>query len=485
MLLKNRSSRQTILKNIFWLGSSQVLSRLIRAFIIIYAARTLGASDYGIFSYALGLAGFFAIFSDLGLNSVLTKEIAQKSEGGKESFATALWLKTALLAVTAVLILFIAPYFSSIKPALFLLPLTAFLAVFDGFRDFLISLFRGEEKMEKEALTALITNAAIAIFGLATIRFLPSAFTFTVSYVGSAGLGAIAAFYLGRKYLKNSFRLFKKNLVKPMIIAALPLAFLTAIGIFMLNTDIIMIGWFKNTEEVGWYSAGQKIIQLLYALPVIFASSIFPTLSRLAKNNEKEKIGALLEKTSSAVMALAVPLALGGFILGAPIIRTLYGPAYAPAVLPFQILSLTLILNFLWHLFGNTVFAFDKQKKAAGYLALGAIANIVLNALLIPRWGIAGSALGTMLSQAVYILLSRKMVQKLAPIAILPRLKKISLASIGMAALAWLLNRLEINLILNIFLSGIAYLLILLALKEKLLWEMKTIFRMPSVDGKT
>src|SRR3989344_2064534 len=328
MLLKNRSPRQTILKNIFWLGSSQVLSRLIRAFIIIYAARKLGVSDYGLFSYALGLAGFFAIFSDLGLNAALTKEIAQKTKDREKYFATAFLIKTTLLAATAILIFLAAPFFSNIKPALFLLPLTALLAVFDGFRDFLISLFRGEERMGKEAFVALATNAAIAIFGLAALYLLPSAFFFTASYVGSAGLGAIAAFYLGRKYLKNIFKLFNKDLVVPMVAASLPLAFLTAIGIFILNTDIIMIGWFKNAEEDGFYSAGQKIIQLLYTLPVIFASSIFPTLSRLAKNNENKKDGALSEKTSLAVMAFALPLALGGFILGAPIIKLLYGPAY-------------------------------------------------------------------------------------------------------------------------------------------------------------
>src|SRR3989338_246964 len=74
--LHNSSTKQTIVKNFFWLSSSQVGSRLIRAAILIYAIRILGASEYGIFSYVLGVAGFFTIFADMGLSALLTREVA-------------------------------------------------------------------------------------------------------------------------------------------------------------------------------------------------------------------------------------------------------------------------------------------------------------------------------------------------------------------------------------------------------------------------
>jgi len=77
-LLENRNFRQTIMKNTFWLTVSNVLGRVIKAVLIIFAARILGVASYGIFSYALSLAAFFTIFSDIGLGPILTKKTAKK-----------------------------------------------------------------------------------------------------------------------------------------------------------------------------------------------------------------------------------------------------------------------------------------------------------------------------------------------------------------------------------------------------------------------
>ncbi|MDI6734266.1 MAG: oligosaccharide flippase family protein, partial [Patescibacteria group bacterium] len=87
-LFKNKSEKQTVIKNSFWLAFGNIAGRLIRAVLIIYAARILGTEGYGIFSYALGLAAFFTIFSDIGLSSLLTRESIKKPEKIAEYFST-------------------------------------------------------------------------------------------------------------------------------------------------------------------------------------------------------------------------------------------------------------------------------------------------------------------------------------------------------------------------------------------------------------
>ena len=129
LLFTNRSAKQTIVKNVFWLSVGQIGSRLIRAAIIIYAARVLGAAEYGIFSYVLGLAGFFTIFADLGVSPLMTREIAGHPDKRATYFVNALWLKNILLAITAVLIIFVAPKFSNIEAAIALLPFVALLVL--------------------------------------------------------------------------------------------------------------------------------------------------------------------------------------------------------------------------------------------------------------------------------------------------------------------------------------------------------------------
>ena len=111
LLFKNTGTSQTVLKNTFWLSFGQISGRLIRAAVIIYAARMLGVAEYGVFSYVLGLAGFFSVFSDIGVSSILTREAAKRPENRAQIFATTFWIKMALLLGTAAAIMLLRLHF--------------------------------------------------------------------------------------------------------------------------------------------------------------------------------------------------------------------------------------------------------------------------------------------------------------------------------------------------------------------------------------
>ena len=93
-LFKNITAKQTVAKNTVWLSISQFGARIIKAAIVIYAARVLGAAGYGVFSYAITLAGFFGIFVDPGINSVLIRDGAKATPTERQSlFSTTLIMK--------------------------------------------------------------------------------------------------------------------------------------------------------------------------------------------------------------------------------------------------------------------------------------------------------------------------------------------------------------------------------------------------------
>src|SRR3989344_9593781 len=130
-LFENRTSRQTIAKNAFWLGVGQLGSRLLRASIIIYAARVLGAAEYGLFSYALGLAGFFTVFADIGIGQIMTRESAKNPESRSYYFSTAFWIKLVMLIFAALFIIIFIPRLSNVARIEALLPFVALLVFFD------------------------------------------------------------------------------------------------------------------------------------------------------------------------------------------------------------------------------------------------------------------------------------------------------------------------------------------------------------------
>lgn len=467
-LFKNQSTRQTVAKNIFWLTVSQIASRIIRALIIIYAARILGAAEYGAFSYALGLAGFFSIFSDIGLSSILTREVAQNPEKKSQYFGTAFFIKLALLAGTAFVIITIAPHFSKLENVKPIIPLVALLVVLDGIREFMLAFFRALQKMELEALITSITNVTIAAVGFITISYVANMNALTIAYVGSAGFGTITAIILLRREVFSVIKNFSKNLVRPILKSAVPVIFLELSGVFFMNMDVLMLGWWRGAEEVGWYAGGQRIVQLLYMIPAILGTSIFPVISQLAyKNKEKEK--NIIEKTIKLSLLVALPISMGGAILAKPLINLVYGTGYEPGALSFSILIFTIIPVFIGAIVGRIVYAYDKQKDTIKNIALGSAINVALNALLIPKWGIAGAATATIVANITYVTLNWYLIKKLTNARIVYQIKKLILGTIIMAIGTGMLSILEANVILSIIISGIIYFSILVIVREPII----------------
>ena len=476
-LFTNVHTRQTVAKNVFWLSVGQIGSRLFRALIIVYAARVLGAAEYGVFAYVLGLAGFFTIFADIGVNATLTREIAKKPDEASQYFATAFWIKIALLIITAGLVIFVAPMFSKIEGVRALLPFMALLTAFDGLRELSASFFRAREKMELEALITTSTNVAVTVFGFLILRLATNAEALAITYALSAGTGTIIGAIILRHQFAGVIKFFRKNLVRPILEVALPIAFLGIIAVFMLQTDILMLGFLKGPEDIGFYSAGQKIVQMLYTLPAIFATSVFPVLSRLIGKNEREKTKSVIEQCVGSINMIGIPIVVGGIVLAKSIIFFLYGAEYLPAVLSFQVLALTPLIIFPSYFVGNYVFAYDGHKKMIIPVISGSLGNIVLNAILIPPFGIVGASIATLGAQSIYQGLQWRLAKQYNNFYTLRYLKKITIAVVAMGAFAFGFDKLGLHVIPNIIISVGIYFGALYLLKEPLLFEVKNLIK--------
>gem|GEM_PF-207118 len=476
-LFENTSVKQTIMKNTFWLSVSNFGGRFIKAAIVIYAARVLGTAGWGVFSYAVTLAGFLTLFIDPGINSILIRDVAKSSREDQEKIlSTTFVMKLCLLVVGVFLVLFVAPFFSTLPGAKELLPLVALIIVFDTLREFFSSFIRAKEKMEWEAGIFLLTNIAIVTFGFIFLYLNPNVVSFAWGYVAGTAVGAITATFVLWRYLKKIFSFFSARLIKPIITSAWPFAITGALGILLTNTDILIISWMLTASDVGIYSAAIRIIQVLYIIPWILQLSMFPLFSRLANHdNQKFRIG--LERSIGFVFLASVPLALGGAILGTQIMELVFGSAYAGGGLAFKILLLGLLVDYPMVIISAAVFAYSRQKGLIIAALIGGISNVILDLLFIPRFGIAGSAVATLIAQILSNWYIWRMMKKINYFSVVPKLKIIILAGVVMASVTALLFALHINVVLNIALSAAVYFAILLAFREPLFMEIKKVLR--------
>lgn len=477
-LFENQTVRQTVAKNTFWLTVSNVGGRLLRAVIIIYAARVLGAGEWGAFSYAITLAAFLTVFVDIGINNIVMKEVAKAKNivGRSEILSTALWLKIILLIIGLFVIIFLAPRFTTIEAAKALFPIVAFVLVFDILREFGSSLIRGIEKMELEAGLFILTNIAIVTLGFLLLRFSPTVTSFTFSYAVGTGIGTIATLFVIKKYVRGLFSGFSRKLLRPILASAWPFAISGILGMLMLNADILILGWLRSAEEVGFYSAANRIVQLLYLLPSIITFSILPTFSRLAYQDDS-KLRLALERILSLLFLVALPMAAGGVILGKEIMTFVFGAGYAPGAVSFQILMATLIIDYSAVVLSFTVFSYNRQKNLIVYSAIGGATNIVLDLLLIPKFGMVGCAWATFIAQLLSNIYLWRTMKSINDFHILPYLKKISAAAIVMTLTSFALLLLGLNVLVIIGFSIFVYFGCLYLLKEPVLKEIKNLLQ--------
>lgn len=477
LLLENKSSSQTIVKNAFWLTVSQVGGRIIRAVAIIYVARLLGTAEYGVFSYAIGLAGFFTLFADIGINSVLTRNAAQNPNEAKVYFATAFWMKVVLLILTALAVIFIAPHFSRIEGAMALMPLVALIVVFDNLRDFWSAYFRSQEKMEREAFITLLTNIAIAVFGIGILFYSRTAYAITYAYVGSVVVGSLAGFMLLREEFVAIVANFKMEYAKEILNAAWATAIIGLLGSFMLSLDVVMLGWLTNATAIGLYSAAQRIIQVLYMIPTVIASAIFTSLSRAVSLQDEATQKNLMEKSMAILFNIAIPLTVGGIVLGEGIMRLVFGAAYLPATLTFQIFMATILFVFPGTLIGNFILAHHKQRDVALYVGTAALLNVVLDYALIIPFGIAGAAVATLIVAILFNSVMNRFAQRILPFRLFYHIKTPLIASTVMGLLDYRLLMLRIHILPIIFISLFVYGGMLILLKDPVIQDAKTLLK--------
>jgi len=453
------------------------VSKIIRAGVVIYSARILEAAGYGVFSYALSFAAFFTVFSDIGLSGLLTRELA-KGEKNKEAYlATSFYIKLFLVLVSILFAAFIGPFFTRIEEAKRLIPIVAFLMAFDSMRAFFVGMVRAYNKMEIESSFTIFTEVAIAFFSILVLIFVPSPILLTIAYTFGSLLGLLGiAFYTRKIWIAVIKNFFRKELIKPILKNAWPFAAMGLLGTFMINIDSVILGIFRSAEELGYYAAAQKPIQILYLLASIISASFFPLLSSMVYKNEKEKIENLVTKLVRGIIVLALPLTFGGIILSKKIILLFFGEEYLPANFTFQLLLLTLYPVFLGLVLGNVIFAYNLQRIFIKTTGIGAILNTILDLLLIPPYGIWGSAIATIISNIASNVYTFLEVNKIIKIDLLKISSKIFVATILMSAFVFVFNFLGINLILNVFLGVAFYLAFLFLLKEPL------IFSLPFID---
>jgi O-antigen/teichoic acid export membrane protein len=225
-------------------------------------------------------------------------------------------------------------------------------------------------------------------------------------------------------------------LVRPIAAKAAPLVGHAILGLLIFNSDLIFLRYMRDEGTAGLYAAAYALVSFLLNVGTMFGVSLLPVFTRLAGDAPRQR--QLFENSMAQVLTVALPVAAGGCLVAAGMIGLVFGPAYAASALPLQILIWSIVAAWMRTVNTYSLIALHQQSFVLRTTAWSAAINIVLNILLIPRWGMAGAAVATLATEALRTVIGLAYGIRFGlAMGFVPRLWRPLLATAVMAALLW------------------------------------------------
>ena len=403
---------QKILKNIGWLFFDRIFRMGMGLVVGAWVARYLGPSDFGIFNYLLATIGILTPFASLGLENMVVKELVENPSKAKIIMSTAITLRiiSGLIAFAVCVTIFY--FLKGDEPQTLyigiILALTLIAQALISIELYYQSKVASRIAVISQSVAYIIANVLKVVLILSGASLI----AFAVVTALEMTLGGLFMLYSLKRFSKQSLAIaLDKVLAKDLMVRGWPLIFSGFMIMIYMRIDQIMLGEMVNDHEVGMYSAALKISEIWYIIPAILCNSFFPSIIDGKKLSQKIYFKKF-QRLFDILFLISLAIAIGVTIFSDLIIDILYGEQYSGAALILTIHIWAAVFVFLG-VGGNNFFIIENlQIKTFTRTALGAIANIILNMILIPKYLAVGAAIATLISQFLssyaFDLLSRK-----------------------------------------------------------------------------
>ena len=375
----------------------KVVITLIAGISVIVLTRYLGAEDYGKFNLALAYLSLFGIFADVGLFTIVVREISKTPERTEELIGNVLTLRL-VLSVAVILAAFGVSQFLPYAPDVRIAILIAGVAIFFGLlNSSLITVFQARLRMDYAVIADTVGRSA-AFAAVLVVAGLNLGF---YAIVATAAVGSfitlLVTYYFARKLVR--IRLLTDLAVsKEMLLASLPLGAALALNQIYFKADLFLLSLFRSYQDVGLYALVVKILEILLAFVGFFYNSIFPLLSKYIADKD-DRVRTTLQTSFDFLAMTAVPVAVGGWFVAPQLISLAGGAEFLAATQPLQALLIAAAFAFVSGLFGFALVAKSRVKALLWLNVVALIVNVGLNVIFIPQYGIMAAAVITALSE--------------------------------------------------------------------------------------
>lgn len=397
--LENNNDFKKIVGNINWLTFENILRNVIGLVIVALLARYLGPTASGEMNYAYAFVTLFSAVATLGLDNIFIRDILNKPKEEAKYLGSGLILKFIGSILTIIISL---GGISLLEPgnrdlAIYVIIISS-LYIFKSF-DVIDFWFQSRIKSQFSVYARSAGFIVVTILKILFIVTKAPLLYFILTYVIETLVDAVMMilFYVKEGDIPFSKWKVDKNVICDLLTASWPLMLGSIASLIYMKVDQVMIGKMLNDTDVGIYYAAVKLSETWYFIPTVIATSVYPAILNAKRKSEevyKQRLQILFDFSTWMGMTISVLIC----IFSPWIIKIMYGSDYAAsaAILSVHIWSGVFVFSGL--IASKWVVAENYVKNALLRTSLGALLNIGLNWFLLPRIGVMGAAIATLIS---------------------------------------------------------------------------------------
>lgn len=392
------SYNSKIVANIGWLFFDRFYRMLGGAIVGVLLARYLGPEGFGVLNYSAAIAGLAAAFATLGLDEIIVRTLVKEPTRRGVLMGSALFGRvvagSAMLAVVQIVTWISRPGESQVHVVVALTSVATIMRLIDVMKPWFDAQVRSK-------VVVLSENAAFTVATLLRIILL-----WTKAPLWAFAAAILIEVIIGRVVLWMVFWAEERINVKielsfgeiiRLLKVSWPLILSSVAFMFSMRTDQVMLSYLLGDKEVGLYAAAARIAEIWYFVPLAIITSLFPNIIQ-AHERSRSVFFQRFQAISDLLVSLAVAIGFLTTFVAGFLISSIYGEDYLLASSSLRILIWSGIFVFFGTAWSKWMLIEGRTKIILSFQIVGAVANIFLNLLLIPRMGIAGAALATLVS---------------------------------------------------------------------------------------
>jgi O-antigen/teichoic acid export membrane protein len=389
---------RSILANTGYRLLADVGSKVASLVFFVVMARELGASQFGVFTFALTFVILATTLGNFGQDQILTREVARDLSRFSGYFANTLAVKIVLATSSLAIAIGVAAVAGIDRETLEALLLLGPAVTLELLMATCFASYQAFERLEFIPVALISQRFVTSAVGIVALLQGAGVVAVSAIYLGGSALGlGLALWFLVRKIARPRFELEPTRWLS-LVRASLAIGLAGVFAVILFRIDTAMLAAFEPKDVVGDYGAAYRLLEATLFVAWSVGAAVYPVFSRLTTASVPP-VGLVFERGLKLSIALTLPLAAGALVLAGPLIEVLYGSSYERAETALRLLAPAIALYPVCYVTGYLLVSQDRQRVMTWVYGLVALENVLANLILIPWLSLDGAALGTSISQ--------------------------------------------------------------------------------------